>query len=345
MPAQGWYWNKNLVKFESVRTFDSPSGILLKRRPVMKSQTVRTISSRRSVTVMGYIETDGIRFYVSDLAWQDYRRKRLKPLFVYIVPNANIEIHREVSGIKLTEFETDRVINTTYGFYVKKSPYLSSANIQFVDKAADGSSSFLAKGFVDTVQGRFYISKWSWEQLMKGGSPNWILLAEKPGAKRNVIESEQVVVTKSLQTTQSREWDSSEAYKPSGQLTEAQVNALWEIASLCFGVKVIDYLTQYSDAETRAFALTAAKKIRNPLIDDCLKVLVPGATSNGILNTRIFLVSVVDGNTSALGLTESAVKAHLIKSAGEKDENLRRLVYWTIAIIDFNKAYAKASSR
>ena len=66
-----------------------------------------------------------------------------------------------------------------YGHVVKEEPSLDSRTLKDVPEAHQVG----VKGYVDTPEGRFFISDWSWDNLyLKGRKPNYIYVYPAPGS-------------------------------------------------------------------------------------------------------------------------------------------------------------------
>ena len=70
------------------------------------------------------------------------------------------------------QYSSIQKIKAPFGFVVKSDHYLQAKTL----KEISTSTVIGAIGYLETDDGRFYMSSWSWDRALKGEPPNWIFI-------------------------------------------------------------------------------------------------------------------------------------------------------------------------
>jgi hypothetical protein len=73
------------------------------------------------------------------------------------------------------EYPSVQPLLTPQGFLVKAAPFSEAKTL----KTRSKSTKLEVMGYLERPEGRYYLSQWSWKQVLKGKKPNWIWLMQE----------------------------------------------------------------------------------------------------------------------------------------------------------------------
>lgn len=167
-------WQDSFHKYSKPKIIVAPNGFEVKINPSENSKTIKIEYKNSKLEVMGYFDNlrdDRLRFYMSAWSWKQYQKGK-RPNWVLIKNGGQggkywNSTWRD-SFVKLNSIE--QVYADTH--MVKKVPSLYAKDVKIITT----SEYVNIAGYINSEEGRFYMSDWSWRRLSEGKDPNWVYI-------------------------------------------------------------------------------------------------------------------------------------------------------------------------
>ena len=167
-------WEDSFHQYPTPRVIVAQDGFELKASPSEDSKTIKTIYQDSKLEVMGYFDNlsgDKQRFYMSVWSWKQLQKGK-QPNWVLIRNGGQGGEYWKSTW--RDKFVTLSSIEQVYAdsHMVKKVPSIYSKDIKIITQPKYVN----VAGYVDSDDGRFYMSDWSWRRLSEGHDPNWVYI-------------------------------------------------------------------------------------------------------------------------------------------------------------------------
>ncbi|MDM8564797.1 hypothetical protein QUF74_04010 [Candidatus Halobeggiatoa sp. HSG11] len=161
-------WRDLFHKYHSTKEIIAPNGFILKSSHSVDSKTIKETNEYAEIKVIGYLEnlnSDRLRFYISKWSWKQASKGR-NPNWILIKSGGNggkkwRDDFVELPNIQQVHAETHMI---------KKVPSLYAKDVKIITT----SEYINVAGYINSEDGRFYMSDWSWRRLSEGKDPKRI---------------------------------------------------------------------------------------------------------------------------------------------------------------------------
>ena len=183
-------WLKSFYKYSTPEKLDASAGFLVKSGPCDSSDTIKT--GFGNPEVIGYLDSDGARYYMSPWSYNQAIKGK-DPNWIRLKAYDATTPHyrsKNAARYQIEFYDNPEKIYAHY-FEVKTAPKTTSETIKTASTPTVG-----VVGYVDTKDGRFYITQWSWDRALTGKPPYWVYIPSisPKYSLVNVIEEEEYQV-------------------------------------------------------------------------------------------------------------------------------------------------------
>jgi len=165
---RGWF--KSFNKYSTPEKLNAPAGFLVKSAPCDDSDTIET--GVGNPEVVGHLDSNGTRYYMSRWSYaQAIKGNDPNWIRLKVYDSTDYYYSKNIARYSIEFYDNSEEIYTHY-FEVKIAPKTVSETIKVVSKPTNVG----VVGHVDTKDGRFYITQWSWDRALIGERPNWVYI-------------------------------------------------------------------------------------------------------------------------------------------------------------------------
>jgi len=169
-------WRDSFHKYPSTKEIIAPNGFILKSSHSIDSKTIKETNDFAKIKVVGYLEnldSDRLRFYVSKWSWKK-ASKGHNPNWIFIKSGGNGgKKWRTKWRDDFVEFPNIQQVHAETHM-IKKVPSLYAKDVKIITT----SEYINVAGYINSEDGRFYMSDWSWRRLSEEKDPNWVYIYE-----------------------------------------------------------------------------------------------------------------------------------------------------------------------
>jgi len=162
-------WLKSFYKYSTPEKLDASAGFLVKSGPCDSSDTIKT--GFGNPEVVGYLDSDGARYYMSPWSYNQAIKGKDPNWIRLKAYDATAHYHSKNADRYQIEFYDNPEKIYAHYFEVKTEPKTTSETIKTASTPTVG-----VVGYVDTKDGRFYITQWSWDRALTGKPPYWVYI-------------------------------------------------------------------------------------------------------------------------------------------------------------------------